>query len=88
MPKALKENRFTLARSTNKKEDWQSDYNGKVHIVCDNCGHSNHAYLNGYINEGQSGKYFSGPIKPFTPDEFPQEKGEVKSADPDDDIPF
>tara|TARA_Y100001951_G_C11292399_1_gene273112 strand:- start:1778 stop:2038 length:261 start_codon:yes stop_codon:yes gene_type:complete len=86
MSKPLKENRFTLAKARSKAEDWQSDYSGKVNVTCGNCGEHVHGYLNGYIESNDYGKYFTGPVKPFTPTvEAPVEE---KSQDPDEDIPF
>jgi hypothetical protein len=92
MSKGLKDNRFTLAKAKSKTEDWQSDYNGKVNIVCSNCGEANHAYLNGYINSNDYGKYFSGPLKHFQPTveavENEMLSQEEQSQDLDEDIPF
>ena len=65
-PFVLDDNRFNLKPQPDRKESWMSPHSGKIHLVCEKCGHHNHAYLNGYDDKFPSGdEYIQGPVKHF-----------------------
>ena len=90
----LHDNRFQLAEQKDRKESWMSPWSGKIHVVCENCSHHNHAYLNGYNDKFPSGDDFiQGPVKHFVQKDaeyVPGEDKPIAREQPplDDDITF
>ena len=80
-------NRFTLFKNDKKQQDTHADYQGTINIK------GTEFYLNAWLKEGKSGKFFSGSIgkekgaKPTT-DRVAESKP-TQSDDPfGDDVPF
>ncbi len=69
-------NRWTLFRNSEKKNDKSPDFSGEVDI--DGVLYR----LNGWVQEGKNGRFFSGSIRPK------QETRVIDTSTVDDDIPF
>lgn len=81
-------NRGTLARNEKKESETHADYNGQINVE------GTEYWLNGWIKEGQRGKFLSLSIKPKAPaarqSSEPTRKGTKGSGfdDMNDDVPF
>jgi hypothetical protein len=86
-------NRFALFKNNNKRNDRDAEYTGTVNI--DGIEY----WLNGWVKEGQKGRFFSGtvkakeqrrqePTRAAPRREDPISTGRPRNADLNDDIPF
>ena len=86
-------NRFALFKNDRKRDDKDADYTGSVNID------GTEYWLNGWVKEGQKGKFFSGTIRPkqqAAQRQSPPQKrpdpistGRPRNDDPmDDSVPF
>lgn len=80
----LRESRWSLFKNKKKEKDSDSDYTGHIKL------NGEEFWLNGWINEGQNGKYLSGTIKPKQQQQQAKPKvvGGRDFDDPTDDLEF
>jgi hypothetical protein len=81
-------NRGALFKNTRKERDTHPDYNGSINID------GKEYWLNGWLKEGKSGKFFSLSVKPKDAQiEAPRQSAPANGGasfrdDLNDDIPF
>jgi hypothetical protein len=81
-------NRWTLNKNDRKQQDSHADYQGKINVE------GKEYWLNGWIKDGQKGKFISGTIKaigeqaPAPKRADPITSGRSLRDEMSDDIPF